>query len=102
MSVTITQNELYYETAALLRHYDVHHTEDRPHDPSLNEHASPIDSAVQNPPDWPSRFRRVPPIRPVNTQLDFSQRGTRNTPETVFVFIMLQGVRTVSVGHPSL
>lgn len=99
MSVTTTQNDLYYETAALLRHYDVHHTGDEPHNPTLNEHPLPDGTNVSNPPQWPSQHRRIPPMRPVNTNLDFNERGTRNLPETIFVFVMLQGVRTVSVSR---
>lgn len=53
----------------------------------------------QNPPNWPTDFRRIPPYRPINHNLDLSERPNgSNTAELIFVFVMLNGVRLQSVG----
>lgn len=52
----------------------------------------------RNPPKWSTKYRRVPPHRPVNKHLDLSERPNgSNTGEWVFVNVMLNGVRLNSV-----
>lgn len=104
MSVTTTQNQLYYQTAEHLRDYEIHHsgeTGDGEVDTSLNQSPPPA-REHQNPASWPTDHRRVPPYRPANPNLDMSERGTRNAAENIFVTIMLNGVRlnAVSAQHP--
>lgn len=102
MSVTTTQNQTYYSLAATLRDYDLHHSggaED--HDVTLSPHPhphpDPVTARLPNPPDWPTDHRRVPHYRPVNHDLDFNERGVRNTAEGVLISIMLNGCRIVGV-----
>lgn len=100
MSVTTTENRLYYNTVDILRDYDVHHTnaeEREPLDSTLNEH--PIPEPASNPEGWPTDHRRVPPYRPVNRELNQEERAPfgRNVVEGTFIFLMLNGVRINSV-----
>jgi len=49
--------------------------------------------SVENPVDWPQNYRRVPPYRPINRNLDRGQRPDGTNPiERVFFFTMLHGV----------
>lgn len=51
-----------------------------------------------SPPGWPQNYRRVPPFRPVNRNLDPAERPNgANVGEYVFVNVMLNGVRINSV-----
>ncbi|KAL5115929.1 hypothetical protein ACEQ8H_006151 [Pleosporales sp. CAS-2024a] len=96
MSVTTTANPTTYSLQAVLADYDLHHTQDGGVvDPALNPHPAPAATATaQNPSSWPTdQHRRVPVYRPVNTQLDQSQRRVYLSPvERVFVTIMFTGV----------
>ena len=99
MSVTTTQNPIYYNTANALRDYHIHHSNADPSegiDPSLNEHPTP---SSENPADWPQDHRRVPDFRPVNHNVDMESRGGygRNGAEATFVYLMLNGCRLNSV-----
>ncbi|ORY71828.1 uncharacterized protein BCR38DRAFT_418166 [Pseudomassariella vexata] len=61
----------------------------------LSDHEVP---ALENPPNWDAEHRGVPNYRPVNTQLDRSQRPWgSNAIETGFVFSMLHGVWLTSM-----
>ncbi|KAF2113757.1 hypothetical protein BDV96DRAFT_495990 [Lophiotrema nucula] len=92
MSVTTTANAQTYNIRAALADYDLHHTEETPLDTSVNTHPAPA-SQLQNPLNWPTDQRRVPPYRPVNTELDQSQRRVyQNGIEQVFVGVMFSGV----------
>ncbi|EMD65924.1 hypothetical protein GGP41_010698 [Bipolaris sorokiniana] len=93
MSVTTTANPTHYTLAATLADYDLHHTTEGGHDASLNAHANPAANAQQNPSHWPTQHRRVPAYRPVNTQLDESERRVYlNGIEQAFVGTMFTGV----------
>ncbi|KAL4861438.1 hypothetical protein BDV12DRAFT_180289 [Aspergillus spectabilis] len=52
-----------------------------------SSHGQPLPAPL----NWPSDHRRIPPPRPVNTNLDLSTRATRNAAEAIFVFMMLNG-----------
>lgn len=100
MSVTTTANPIHYQLEAVLADYDLHHTEE--HDPNLNAHPAPNSSSSaqsqQNPSDWPTDHRRVPAYRPVNTELDQSERRVYlNGIEQAFVGVMFTGVFLESV-----
>lgn len=96
MSVTTTSNPVTYASAAVLRDYELTHS-DEEFDPSLNAHPAPSPSS-QNPADWPTEHRRVPAYRPVNTELDQSQRRVYlNGIERAFVGTMFTGVFLESV-----
>ncbi|KAK4444447.1 hypothetical protein QBC34DRAFT_360213 [Podospora aff. communis PSN243] len=48
---------------------------------------------VENPPDWETEFREVPPYRPVNRQLDREERPWgSNAVENAIIYAMFQGV----------
>ncbi|KZM19633.1 uncharacterized protein EKO05_0003999 [Ascochyta rabiei] len=93
MSVTTTSNPLTYASAAVLRDYELAHSEsDEPLDTSLNAHPAPP-SGSSNPPDWPTEHRRIPAYRPVNTELDQgSRRVYQNAIERTFIGVMFSGV----------
>jgi hypothetical protein len=93
MSVTTTSNPLTYASAAVLRDYELAHSEaDEPLDASLNAHPAPS-SQTSNPPDWDTEHRRVPAYRPINTELDQSERRVYQNPiERAFITTMFTGV----------
>jgi hypothetical protein len=101
MSVTTTANPIHYNLEAVLADYDLHHTEEL--DTSLNAHPAPptsstIPQSQQNPSDWPTEHRRVPAYRPVNYELDQSERRVYlNGIEQAFVGVMFTGVFLQSV-----
>lgn len=100
MSVTTTANAQTYNLRAVLADYDLHHTPATdPLDSTLNAHPVPNSpSSHSNPANWPTDGRRVPPYRPVNTQLDQSQRRVyQNGIEQTFVGVMFTGVFLESV-----
>jgi hypothetical protein len=95
MSVTTTANPVHYSLHTVLADYDLHHTEDL--DTSLNTHPNPNQAtssqSQQNPGDWPTEHRRVPAYRPVNTELDQSERRVyQNGIERAFIGVMFTGV----------
>ncbi|KAF3032492.1 hypothetical protein E8E12_003106 [Didymella heteroderae] len=91
MSVTTTSNPFTYASATVLRDYELTHS-DEEFDPSLNAHPAPSQSS-QNPAHWPTEHRRVPAYRPVNVELDQSQRRVYlNGIERAFVATMFTGV----------
>lgn len=51
-------------------------------------------------PKWPCDHRRIPPYRPINKNLDLSERPNgSNKGELVFVTVMMNGVRLQAVLH---
>jgi hypothetical protein len=101
MSVTTTSNTQTYNLRATLADYDLHHTPATdPLDTTLNVHPSPDCSPNNNPPNWPTDERRVPPYRPINTELDQSERRVyQNGVERTFVTVMFTGVWLESVSR---
>jgi hypothetical protein len=96
MSVTTTANPIHYSLQTVLADYDLHHTEEE-HDTSLNAHPAPSSSQA-NPSSWPTEHRRVPEFRPINTELDQSERRVfLSGVEQVFVGVMFTGVYLQSV-----
>ncbi|KAH6620558.1 hypothetical protein C7974DRAFT_236000 [Boeremia exigua] len=82
---------------AVLRDYELTHSPETPAtlttplDASLNAHAAP--AAPDAPLGWPTQHRRVPPHRPVNTQLDQGARRVyQNGIERAFIGVMFTGV----------
>ncbi|KAH7146514.1 hypothetical protein EDB81DRAFT_795400 [Dactylonectria macrodidyma] len=50
-----------------------------------------------NPAHWPTQYRRIPAYRPINRNLDLSERPNgANRAELLFVTVMLNGVRLQS------
>jgi hypothetical protein len=90
MSVTTTQNAVTYNTLSVLVDYELHHSDTSDPAPAPNSHPAP---ASQNPPEWPTGHRRVPNYRPINRDLDQSQRCIyNNNGERAFITVMLRGV----------
>jgi hypothetical protein len=57
--------------------------------------------AEHDPVNWPSNFRGVPPYRPINRNLDISQRPAGgNGVESFFLMIMFCGVILNAVRRP--
>ncbi|KAF2192021.1 hypothetical protein K469DRAFT_735822 [Zopfia rhizophila CBS 207.26] len=85
MSVTTTANPTTYNLQTVLADYELHHSE---------EHSSARDHLeIHNPSEWPTNHRRIPPYRPVNTELDQTQRRVYlNGVERAFVAVMFTGV----------
>ena len=103
MSVTTTENPIYYNTAEILRDYQVYHSNTDPSDgvdTSLNAHPNP---ASQNPENWPTDHRGIPAYRPINYNMDLEARGGwgRNGVERTFIFLMMNGVRFNGVSSGS-
>jgi SRSO17 transposase len=101
MSVTTTSNPVTYASAAVLRDYELTHSDEEALDTSLNAHPAPP-SQANNPADWPTDHRRVPAYRPVNTELDQSERRVYQNPiERAFIGTMFTGVFLQSVSLSS-
>lgn len=90
MSITTTQNAVTYNTLSVLTDYELHHSDTSDPASAPNSHPAP---ASQNPPEWPTDHRRVPNYRPINRDLDQSQRRIyNNNGERAFITVMLRGV----------
>ena len=51
------------------------------------------DTRAHNPPGWPDDYRRIPPHRPINRDLDQSQRRVYTSlGERVFLTVMFTGL----------
>ncbi|RAK97978.1 uncharacterized protein BO80DRAFT_467423 [Aspergillus ibericus CBS 121593] len=91
MSTTTTTTTTHTSTLSILSDYEIHHTgsetQPQPQAPSTST------PAVSQPVDWPSNYRRVPPYRPANRNLDYDERAAGASPaEYVFIQSMLHGV----------
>ena len=100
MSVTTTANAQTYNISAVLADYNLHHSRDDSNDElntSLNSHPSPTPGS-SNPVEWPQDHRRIPPYRPVNRELDQTQRRVYlSNVERTFVGVMFTGVYVEAV-----
>ncbi|PWY96205.1 hypothetical protein BO94DRAFT_580070 [Aspergillus sclerotioniger CBS 115572] len=88
MSTTTTTTQT--NTLSILSDYEVHHTGEThpPQSPSTS-----TSTPTSQPVDWPSDYRRVPPYRPANRNLDYNERAAGSSPaEYVFIQSMLHGV----------
>lgn len=106
MSVTTTSNPVTTQTIRLLTDYEIHHSGDPdatapspnahpiPPTPSASTTLSSSSAAEEQPDNWPTEHRRIPPHRPINRELDFAERPAGlNGAEFVFIQVMLNGVR---------
>jgi len=90
MSVTTTDNPITLQLQHVLQDYEIRLTGEGNGAP-----VAPVRLAIQveNPPGWPQNYRRVPPYRPINRNLDWEQRPDGTNPiERAFIFTMLHGV----------
>lgn len=103
MSTTTTDNPISTTLhraaqADHLRDYEVHLTSDgtTPAEPNTDNRPSP--PAVSSLPGWDDGHRGVPPYRPINRNLDMSQRPWGGNPVgDAFVLTMFTGVFTLAV-----
>lgn len=108
MSATTTDNPV---SSTLLRaaqpgshldDYEVHLTSGNETGPAPPTNPRPQQLPVANPPGWGTEHRGVPPLRPVDTHLDMSERPWNGNPVgDAFVFTMFTGVFTISVREVS-
>ncbi|KAE8139745.1 hypothetical protein BDV38DRAFT_280661 [Aspergillus pseudotamarii] len=90
MSTTTTESPITSTTVSVLTDYELQHSE--PQVPAPRSE-TPIQASIQQPADWPVDHLRVPPYRPINRNLDWSERSAGSHPaEVAFVQIMLHGV----------
>jgi hypothetical protein len=83
-----------------LTDYHLHHSENQTPatQPIASDHLEADGWQHNNPDWWPTDHRRVPDYRPINRNLDRSQRPNGvNAIETAFIFIMLRGVQVNAV-----
>jgi hypothetical protein len=95
MSVTTSASTTTQTVLHVLADYNLHHSGDpsEPAPPNCNTTAD-----GENPPNWDTDHRRVPPYRPVNRNLDVTLRpGGTSVAETVFIATMLNGVHLTAV-----
>jgi hypothetical protein len=99
MSVTTTDNARVTAVRHLLADYELHHSqppagEERPA-PEPNDRTTA--TTTSNPPDWETEWRRVPPYRPVQNQLDDQREVYNNEIEHNFIRVMFGGVWMMAV-----
>ncbi|KAG4422624.1 hypothetical protein IFR04_004245 [Cadophora malorum] len=93
MSVTTTANPITLSLQQTLGDYEVHVTGDSQETRPVASQNSRRSNAVANPPSWPRNYHRVPPHRPVNRDLDWSERPLGANPgEKLFLNVMFTGV----------
>lgn len=106
MSVTTTATAVGYQSLmTTLGDYELHHSgapgdpQSRAPAPNARPDIQPDSvQAQQNPANWPTEYRGVPPYRPVNGELDFDQRpGGSNPVERVFIAVLLNGTGVLAV-----
>lgn len=92
MSVTTVDNPITTAISRqVLQDYDIHLTGDEPVAPPNTD--SQQRPTPENPPDWDTQYRGVPPYRPINRDLDLTQRPLGGNPVgDVFVTTMFTGV----------
>jgi hypothetical protein len=89
MSTTATTTELQ----AVLNDYKIHLTGYDSNSATQGQEQEQSPSQVQNPPNWPTDYYRVPDYRPVNRNLDFAERPQgANGFEFAFLTMMFTGV----------
>jgi hypothetical protein len=91
MSVTTTDNPTTTQLQHVLQDYEIRLTVAENGAPAAPNPANAFQ--VENPQDWPQNYRRVPPYRPIDMNLDQEMRPRGTNPiERVFIFTMLHGV----------
>ncbi|KAH8771865.1 hypothetical protein F5883DRAFT_550665 [Diaporthe sp. PMI_573] len=95
MSATTIDNPVTTAVSrAVLQDYDIHLTGDETVAPPDSDSRPPQPaSTAANPPGWDTEHRGVPPYRPINRELDLTQRPLGGNPVgDVFVTTMFTGV----------
>ncbi len=100
MSVTTTANPVTATVLQALTDYDIHHSgnPEHPQTPEPPNQRDDSSAIVENPADWDTEHRRVPPYRPIDHNLIGPERpGGVNIIETAFISTMFLGVRLIAV-----
>lgn len=100
MSVTTTANAQTYAGLRILQDYDLHHSEELAHsNVPVEPNPHPAPEGTGEPVEgWETEWRRIPPHRPINHDLDFEFRNTfTNNAERFFLFNMFGGIQLTSV-----
>ncbi|KAK0100816.1 hypothetical protein ONS95_007264 [Cadophora gregata] len=93
MSVTTTANPITLSLQQTLGDYEVHVTGDSQDTRAVASPNSRQSDVVANPPNWPRDYHRIPSRRPVNRNLDMSERPLGSNPgEKLFLNVMFTGV----------
>lgn len=94
MSFTTTTNTSRLTLQQTLGDYEIHVTgAPQESQPKATPNSSTTQGITRNPASWPREYHRIPPRRPVNRELDWSQRPLgANLGEMVFLNIMFSGV----------
>ncbi|EXA34302.1 hypothetical protein FOQG_14458 [Fusarium oxysporum f. sp. raphani 54005] len=99
-TTTTTPSRQWNGEEDALRDYRLHLTGQRVEQEYVEpSHENDTGSAqsVDTPANWPTQYRRIPPYRPINRNLDLSERPNGSSrAELVFVTVMLNGVRLQS------
>lgn len=65
---------------------------------STRQENETVSQPIDSPANWPTQYRRIPPYRPINRNLDLTERPNGSSrAELVFVTVMLNGIRLQSV-----
>lgn len=100
MSVTTSAQTISLPVVRrVLQDYDIQHGVSQ--SPSNSQNSRPdLETAgrTSNPPNWPTRYRDIPPHKPINRDLDREQRpGGLGVIEQLFIATLLNGCRVNAV-----
>lgn len=106
MSATTTYNPTGTELLRTLADYQLHLTgASQEHDLAAvqkSQFKRVTTGGASQPPNWPRNYRDVPPYRPINRHLDWTERPSGSNPiEVAFVTSMLHGVWLNAVSNVS-
>ncbi|KAI0406341.1 hypothetical protein F4802DRAFT_111568 [Xylaria palmicola] len=99
MTTTTTVNTTTRSLSDVLSDYELHISSPPREGVDSSNDVDPHQvRGIQNPANWPTNHRRVPPYRPVDYDLDLSQRIVfQNNFERGFINAMFFGLRLVTV-----
>jgi hypothetical protein len=99
MSVTTTDNARVTTVRHLLADYELHHSQPPEEEQRSAPEPNLLDNptSTNNPPDWQRDWRRVPPYRPVQNQVDDQRDVYNNEIEHTFIRVMFGGVWMMAV-----
>ncbi|KAL4892401.1 hypothetical protein BDV59DRAFT_179839, partial [Aspergillus ambiguus] len=93
MSSTTTTTRTQTSSLSVLADYELHHSGREADTHSSTPQEPPAANTTAQPTNWTRDYRRVPPFRPINRNLDQSERPAgSNSGEFVFIQAMLHGV----------
>ncbi|KAJ9604712.1 hypothetical protein H2200_010826 [Cladophialophora chaetospira] len=98
MSVTTTANPVTATVLQALTDYDIHHSgnPENPRTPEAPNPHSDLSATVENPPNWDTEHRRVPPHRPIQDLRGPERPNGVNPIEVAFIANMFLGVRLMA------